>query len=85
MPQREPPKRIWLDSPRHGALTNVYVEERAPNEDAVAYVRADAVLGAAMILLEQAADTLFLHAGAETTGTEKLRACAARLGALISG
>ena len=34
-------------------------------------------------LLEQAADTLFLHAGAETTGTEKLRACAERLRTLV--
>jgi len=85
MPQYEPPKRLWLDRPRHGAMTNVYVEEGAPNKDAVAYVRADAVLGAAVVLLEQAADSISLSREGETVGAEKLRACAKRLGALIAG
>jgi hypothetical protein len=32
------PNRLWLDTPRHGVTTNVYVEQAAPNPDAVPYV-----------------------------------------------
>ena len=38
------PTRIWVDQPRHGAMTNVYVESSAPNPRAVEYVRADLLL-----------------------------------------
>ena len=80
---------MMRDSPAPGnRKTEIWWESEATEDDdaAVALSEVSELLGAseeAMHLLEQAADTIHLDRGEETTGTGKLRTCAIKLHRLL--